>query len=124
MGTQPGRNCPYFKPAHSKLPSPVEEDLSKGILEAVDLDSYRAEIKQTMSILLEEQAEYAVGPVPTGAEAEVASRRWTFKQHPGELPRYVGISTGKTKTRLKAHSRYPGRRFKRCCLSECHEEFG
>jgi Type I site-specific restriction-modification system, R (restriction) subunit and related helicases len=48
-----------------KLPSPKEEDLSKGILEAIDLDSYRAEMKQTMSIILEEKAEYAVNPVPT-----------------------------------------------------------
>lgn len=48
-----------------KLPSPKEEDLSKGILEAIDLDSYRAEIKQTMSIILEEQGEYLINPVPT-----------------------------------------------------------
>ncbi|RJR21962.1 MAG: type I restriction endonuclease subunit R [Desulfobacteraceae bacterium] len=55
-----------------KLPSPVEEDLSKGILEAVDLDSYRAEIKQTMSILLEEQSEYSVDPVPTSGGGGVS----------------------------------------------------
>ena len=44
----------------------MEEDLSKGILDAVDLDSYRAEIKQTMSLILEDQAEYGIDPVPTG----------------------------------------------------------
>lgn len=71
-----GAILPYGNPAWEKLalflnllipklPSPVEEDLSKGILDAIDLDSYRAEIKQTMSILLEEQAEYSVDPVPT-----------------------------------------------------------
>lgn len=49
-----------------KLPSPKEEDLSKGILEAIDLDSYRAEVKQTMTIILEEQAEYSLDPIPTG----------------------------------------------------------
>ncbi|QNO15919.1 type I restriction endonuclease subunit R [Alkalicella caledoniensis] len=48
-----------------KLPSPRQDDLSKGVLDAVDLDSYRAEIKQTMSIILEEEPEYGVGPVPT-----------------------------------------------------------
>lgn len=48
-----------------KLPSPVEEDLSKGILEAIDLDSYRAAVRQTMSLLLEEQEESHVDPVPT-----------------------------------------------------------
>ncbi|MCL2669896.1 MAG: hypothetical protein FWE89_04360, partial [Syntrophaceae bacterium] len=35
-----------------KLPSPVEEDLSLGILEAIDLDSYRAEAKAQMAIQL------------------------------------------------------------------------
>ena len=35
-----------------RLPSPVEEDLSKGILEAIDMDSYRAEKKATMAITL------------------------------------------------------------------------
>lgn len=55
-----------------KLPSPVEEDLSKGILEAIDLDSYRAEIKQTMSILLEEKEESSVDPVPTSGSGGIA----------------------------------------------------
>lgn len=27
----------------SKLPAPVDEDLSKGILDAIDMDSYRVE---------------------------------------------------------------------------------
>jgi type I restriction enzyme R subunit len=35
-----------------KLPAPVEEDLSKGILEAIDMDSYRAEKKATLAIAL------------------------------------------------------------------------
>ncbi|MCT4606233.1 MAG: type I restriction endonuclease subunit R, partial [Marinisporobacter sp.] len=48
-----------------KLPSPKEEDLSKGVLEAIDLDSYRAEVQQSISILLEGQDEIAVGAVPT-----------------------------------------------------------
>lgn len=50
-----------------KLPSPTPDDLSKGILDAIDLDSYRAEVKQTMSIVLEEAGEYVVDPVPTSA---------------------------------------------------------
>ncbi len=36
----------------SKLPAPKEEDLAKGILEAIDMDSYRAEKKATMAIAL------------------------------------------------------------------------
>jgi type I restriction enzyme R subunit len=35
-----------------KLPAPVEDDLSKGILEAIDMDSYRAEKKAAMKIAL------------------------------------------------------------------------
>jgi type I restriction enzyme R subunit len=47
----------------SKLPSPKEEDLSKGILEAIDMDSYRAEKKAALKIALaDEEAE--IGPVP------------------------------------------------------------
>jgi len=33
-----------------KLPAPWEEDLSKGILEATDVDSYRAEKKKALKI--------------------------------------------------------------------------
>ena len=48
-----------------KLPAPKEEDLSKGILEAIDMDSYRVEIKATMKIkLADEDAE--IEPVPVG----------------------------------------------------------
>ena len=35
-----------------KLPAPKEEDLSRGILEAIDMDSYRAEKKATLAISL------------------------------------------------------------------------
>lgn len=46
-----------------KLSSPQEDDLSQGILEAIDLDSYRIEKKETISLILpDEDAE--VGPVP------------------------------------------------------------
>lgn len=48
-----------------KLPSPQEDDLSQGILDAIDLDSYRIEKQETISLVLpDEDAE--VGPVPTG----------------------------------------------------------
>ncbi len=46
-----------------KLPAPEEDDLSKGILEAIDLDSYRVEKKAMQKIILpDEDAE--IGPVP------------------------------------------------------------
>ena len=47
-----------------KLPAPIEEDLSAGILEAIDLDSYRAEAQAQMTIALED-ANAEVEPVPT-----------------------------------------------------------
>ena len=47
-----------------KLPAPVEDDLSKGILEAIDMDSYRVEKQAVKDIELpDENAE--IGPVPT-----------------------------------------------------------
>ncbi len=47
-----------------KLPAPEEDDLSKGILEAIDMDSYRVEKQAVQDIQLpDEDAE--VGPVPT-----------------------------------------------------------
>ena len=48
-----------------KLPAPVDPDLSKGILEAIDMDSYRVEKKRMREIILaDEDAE--IDPVPTG----------------------------------------------------------
>ena len=49
-----------------KLPAPREEDLSKGILDAIDMDSYRVEKRAMQKILLpDEDAE--IDPVPTSA---------------------------------------------------------
>ena len=49
----------------SKLPAPKEKDLSKGILEAIDMESYRVEKRAMQRIILaDEVAE--IGPVPTG----------------------------------------------------------
>jgi type I restriction enzyme, R subunit len=49
-----------------KLPAPEEEDLSKGILEAIDMDSYRVEKKAAMKIALEDK-DAEIEPVPTDA---------------------------------------------------------
>ena len=49
-----------------KLPAPYEEDLSKGILESIDMDSYRVEKQAMREIqLADEDAE--IDPVPTGS---------------------------------------------------------
>jgi type I restriction enzyme R subunit len=47
-----------------KLPAPKEEDLSKGILDAIDMDSYRVEKKAVMRIQLPD-ADAEIAPVPT-----------------------------------------------------------
>ena len=50
-----------------KLPAPKDEDLAKGILEAIDMDSYRAEKKAAMKITLaDEDAE--IEPTPPGGD--------------------------------------------------------
>ena len=46
-----------------KLPSPVEEDLSKGILESIDMDSYRVEKRAMREIMLEDE-DAEIEPVP------------------------------------------------------------
>ncbi|MCB1098192.1 MAG: type I restriction endonuclease subunit R [Verrucomicrobiae bacterium] len=48
----------------TKLPAPIEEDLAKGILESIDMDSYRAEKKAAMAIALPD-ADAEIEPVPT-----------------------------------------------------------
>ncbi len=47
-----------------KLPAPVEEDLSKGILESIDMDSYRVEKKAAIHVQLADE-DAAIDPVPT-----------------------------------------------------------
>jgi type I restriction enzyme, R subunit len=47
-----------------KLPAPVEEDLSRGILEAIDMDSYRVEKQSAVKIQLPD-ADAEIAPVPT-----------------------------------------------------------
>ena len=58
-----------------KLPSPQEEDLSKGILDAIDMDSYRVEKREVQKIMLPDKGA-EIEPVPTSggghqAEAEL-----------------------------------------------------
>jgi type I restriction enzyme R subunit len=47
-----------------KLPPPKEEDLSKGILQAIDMESYRAEMQAAIDIALPDK-DTEIGPVPT-----------------------------------------------------------
>ncbi len=47
----------------SKLPAPDDEDLSKGILDAIDMDSYRVEKRAVQQIMLPDQ-DAEIEPVP------------------------------------------------------------
>jgi len=77
----------------SKLPAPDEQDLSKGILDAIDMDSYRIE-KQTMRkiLLADENAE--IEPVPIGAAGRrpepeldrLSNILQAFNDHFGNIP--------------------------------------
>jgi type I restriction enzyme R subunit len=60
-----------------KLPAPKEEDLAQGILDAIDMDSYRAEKKATLAIALPD-ADAEIDPSPTsggGRKAEPEMER-------------------------------------------------
>ncbi len=54
-----------------KLPAPKDEDLAKGILEAIDMDSYRVEKKAVQRLILED-ADAEIDPVPTDAGGHTA----------------------------------------------------
>lgn len=77
----------------SKLPSPKEEDLSKGILDSIDMESYRVEKLAMQKIILpDEDAE--IEPVPTtdgGHHPEPELNRLSniikvFNDHFGDIP--------------------------------------
>lgn len=55
-----------------KLPSPRNDDFSEGILDVIDLDSYRLEAQESMSIKLED-ADAEVAPVPTGSTGHIVN---------------------------------------------------
>jgi len=48
-----------------KLPAPQETDLAKGILETIDMESYRVEVQATRAIALAD-ADGVIAPVPVG----------------------------------------------------------
>ena len=54
-----------------KLPSPEGEDLTAGLLEDVDLESYRVEAKQTMQIQLDNE-NGQIDPIPVSADVAIA----------------------------------------------------
>ena len=57
-----------------KLPSPRDDDLSEGILESIDLNNYRPEARDSMSIVLDD-TDTEVAPVPTGNGGHIIDDR-------------------------------------------------
>lgn len=55
-----------------KLPSPRDDDFSEGILDVIDLDSYRLEAQESMSIKLED-TDAEVAPVPAGSAGHIVT---------------------------------------------------
>ena len=53
-----------------RLPAPEEDDLSVGILDAVDMDSYRTEKQATQRITLEDE-DAEIDPVPVGGGGHI-----------------------------------------------------
>ena len=76
-----------------KLPAPVEEDLSRGILETIDMDSYRVEKQSTMHIALAD-TDAEIDPLPAtggGYKAEpeldlLSNIVKTFNDQWGNIP--------------------------------------
>ncbi len=46
-----------------RLPAPVEQDLSRGILETIDMESYRVEVRENLKITLPDE-EATIAPLP------------------------------------------------------------
>lgn len=55
-----------------KLPSPRDDDFSEGILDVIDLDSYRLEAQESMFIKLED-SDTEVPPVPAGKSGHIVN---------------------------------------------------
>ena len=107
-----------------KLPAPIEEDLSKGILEAIDMDSYRVEKQAAVKIQLPD-ADAEIEPVPTtggGRKPEPELDRLsnilkTFNDQFGNI-----AWTDADRVRQADHRGDPGPRRRRHGLPERQEE--
>ena len=72
-----------------KLPAPVEEDLSKGILESIDMESYRVEVRSSMDIALaDEDSENRPGSYERWRSYSRA-RTGPLEQHPTHIQRAI-----------------------------------
>jgi hypothetical protein len=109
-----------------KLPAPKEEDLSKGILEAIDMDRYRFEKKAA-------DENPVAGPRcrnRAGAELRRRGKAGAGTRPPVEYPQDIQRPVrqhplGGQRPGAQADNReHPGKSCRRYCLSKCEEEFG
>jgi type I restriction enzyme R subunit len=84
-----------------KLPAPKEEDLAKGILEAIDMDSYRVEKQAAMKIALADDGRRDRARADRNWwRRKARARAGPAEQHPQDLQRAV---------RHAVHRHRPGR---------------
>jgi len=57
-----------------KLPAPIEEDPTRGLLEAIDIDSYRLEVQSAIKITLPDQPS-EIGPEPVKTTSALSEAR-------------------------------------------------
>ena len=107
-----------------KLPAPQEEDLSKGILESIDMDSYRVEKKAAMKIALGDiDAEIQPTPVEGGGrkgETEVDHLSAILKSFNEQFGTLFKDGDRVIKKNPRRHCT-PGRR--RYRVQECKREY-
>lgn len=63
-----------------KLPAPKEKDLARGILEAIDMDSYRVEARTSLAIAMADH-DAEIDPVPTRGSSGKAEAEMTQLSH-------------------------------------------
>lgn len=67
-----GKRKSFFEQLIHRLPTPKGEDFSQGILDSIDLESYRLEKKKTMAIILEDKDGTVEGlGIGTGRKGQV-----------------------------------------------------
>ena len=88
-----------------KLPAPVEEDLAQGILDAIDMDSYRVEKKAVQQIALED-TDAEIEPTPhLSRRPKKRARTGPAEQHPQDLQRPIRHPLRQHRPRRPAHPR-------------------
>jgi len=63
-----------------KLPAPKEDDNTKEMLKYIELESYRAQKKETLNISLDDK-DYEVSPITTGTQSSVAESDRDYLSH-------------------------------------------